>query len=161
MTLFGLLSVWVLVFGIVHSERPLEDGLLSDVDVKNMLQRLVVLEESLEVERQRNNELEKTVNILTTNLEQTKRTFEDKCAALEKQLQNHREERTKLSAKNVAEKTQKRRIYQNNWQRQPVVHGLTPLDSLSKSKNRELDALSIQRRDSTNLKSKLNTFRSL
>ena len=50
MTLFGLLSVWVLVFGIVHSERPLEDGLLSDVDVKNMLQRLVVLEESLEVE---------------------------------------------------------------------------------------------------------------
>lgn len=137
MTLFGLLSVWVSVFGIVHSERPLEDGLLSDVDVKNMLQRLVVLEESLEVERQRNNELEKTVNILTTNLEQTKQTFEDKCAALEKQLQNHREEGTKLSAKNVAEKTQKRRIYQNNWQRQPVVHGLTPLDSLSKSKNRE------------------------
>lgn len=62
MTLFGLLSVWVLVFGIVHSERPLEDGLLSDVDVKNMLQRLVVLEESLEVERQRNNELEKYLN---------------------------------------------------------------------------------------------------
>ena len=158
MTLFGLLSVWVLVFGIVHSESPLKDELVSGVDVKNLL---VLLEESLEVERQRNNELEKTVNILTTNLEQTKRTFEDKCAALEKQLQNHREERTKLSAKNVAEKTQKRRIYQNNWQRQPVVHGLTPLDSLSNSKNRESDALSIQRRDSTNLKSKLNTFRSL
>ncbi|XP_022345419.2 uncharacterized protein LOC111137974 [Crassostrea virginica] len=151
MTLFGLLSVWVLVFGIVHSEMPLE----SDVDVKNLLQRLVVLEESFEVERQRNDELEKTVNILTTNLEQTKRTFEDKCAALEKQLQNHREERTKISAKNVAEKTQRRRTYKNNWQKKPVVDWWTPLDSSSKSKNRDSDALSIQRRDSTNLKKRL------
>ena len=159
MLLFGFLSIWVLLFGIVHSERPLEDGLLSDVDVKNLLQRLVVLEESLEVERQRNNKLEKTVNILTTNLEQTKRTFEEKCAALEKQLQNLLEERTMMSSsKNIEEKTEKWRTFKNNWQRKPVVHSWTPLDSSSKSKNRDSDALSIQRRDSTNLKS--NTFRS-
>ena len=159
MTPFGLFCVLVLVFGIVKSKISLADRLLSDVDVKNLLQRLVVLEESLEVERQRNNKLEKTVNILTTNLEQTKRTFEEKCAALEKQLQNYLEERTMMSSsKNIEEKSEKWRTFKNNWQRKPVVHSWTPLDSSSKSKNRDSDALSIQRRDSTNLKS--NTFRS-
>ena len=46
MTLFGLLCVWVLMFGTVQSERLVDDGMLSDVDVKNMLRRLIVLEES-------------------------------------------------------------------------------------------------------------------
>lgn len=69
------------MFGKVQSERPVDDGLLSDVDVKNMLRRLVVFEESLKVEKQSNDELEKKVNFLTTNLKKKKRTFEDKCAA--------------------------------------------------------------------------------
>ena len=49
MTPFGLFGVWVIVFRIVQSKISLEDGLLSDVDVKKLLQRLAVLEESLKV----------------------------------------------------------------------------------------------------------------
>ena len=51
MTLFGLLSVWFLMFGFVQSKLSLEDWLLSKADVKNLFQRLDALEESLEVEK--------------------------------------------------------------------------------------------------------------
>ena len=96
MKLFGLFGVWVLVFGIVQSKISLEDGLLSDVDVKKLLQRLAVLEESLKVEKERNDRLEKTVNVLATNLEQTKRMFEEKCTGPRKEPQDHQDEGTEL-----------------------------------------------------------------
>ena len=89
MTAFGLFGVWILVFGIVQSNISLEDKLLSDVDVKNLLQRLAVLEESLKVEKERSDRLEKTVNVLATNLEQTKRMFEEKCTGPRKERQDH------------------------------------------------------------------------
>ena len=116
MTLFGLLIVWFLMFEIVQSKLSLEDWLLSNALVKNLVQRLDALEESLEVEKQRNNELENTVNILKSNLENTKQTFEDKYATLEKQFLKLLDEERK-SCKRVAEKTQKKKTYQNDWQR--------------------------------------------
>ena len=116
MTLFGLLIVWFLMFEIVQFNLALEDWLLSNALVKNLVQRLDALEESLEVEKQRNNELENTVNILKSNLENTKQTFEDKYATLEKQFLKLLDEERK-SCKRVAEKTQKKKTYQNDWQR--------------------------------------------
>ena len=101
-TPFGLFGVLVLVFGIVQSKISLEDRLLSDVDVKNLLQRLAVLEESLLVEKERNDRLEKTVNVLATNLEQTKRMFEEKCTGPRK-LSLFGE------SEGIARKTQKRK----------------------------------------------------
>ena len=113
MTPIGLFGVLVLVFGIVHSKISLEDRLLSDVNVKNLLQRLAVLEESLIVEKERNDRLEKTVNVLATNLEQTKRMFEEKCTGPRKEPQDHQGEGTKLSlfgeSEGIARKTQKRK----------------------------------------------------
>ena len=113
MTPFGLFGVWVLVFGIVQSKISLADRVLSDVDVKNLLQRLAVLEESLKVEKERNDKLEKTVNVLATNLEQTKRMFKEKCTGPKEEPQDHQDEGTKLSLfgayEAIAMKTQKRK----------------------------------------------------
>ncbi|XP_078336953.1 uncharacterized protein LOC144626557 [Crassostrea virginica] len=113
MTPFGLFGVLVLVFGFVQSKISLEDRLLSDVDVKNLLQRLAVLEESLIVEKERNDRLEKTVNVLATNLEQTKRMFVEECTGPRKEPQDHQGEETKLSlfgsSEGIARKTQKRK----------------------------------------------------
>ena len=103
MTPFGLFGVWVLVFGIVQSKISLADRLLSDVDVKNLLQRLAVLEESLKVEKERNDKLEKTVNVLATNLEQTKRMFEEKCTGHLGGLRAHKDEGIKLDLSDVSE----------------------------------------------------------
>ncbi|XP_078338849.1 caprin-2-like [Crassostrea virginica] len=71
---------------------PPENVLLSDIDVKNLMQRLVALEESLAIEKERNDQLERSVNSLITELAETKRTFNDKCSTLEKQLQEHHKE---------------------------------------------------------------------
>ena len=98
------------------SEMCIRDRLLSNAHVKNLVQRLDALEGSLEVEKQRNNELKNTVNILKSNLENTKQTFEDKYAALEKQFLKVLDEERK-SCKRVAEKTQKKKTYQKDWQR--------------------------------------------
>nr|XP_022338521.1 uncharacterized protein LOC111134041 [Crassostrea virginica] len=103
MTPFGLFGVWVLVFGIVQSKISLADRVLSDVDVKNLLQRLAVLEESLKVEKERNDKLEKTVNVLATNLEQTKRMFDEKCTGHLGGLRAHKDEGIKHDLSDVSE----------------------------------------------------------
>lgn len=90
-----LFGVWVLVLGMVQCDASPETESLSHFDVKNLMQRVILLEESLRTEKERNNELEGKVNSLVTNLEQTKRTFEDKYAALEKQWQIHQVSETK------------------------------------------------------------------
>ena len=86
---------------------------MSEVDVKNLLQRLAVLEESLKVEKDRNDRVEITVNVLATNLEQTKRMFKEKCTGLRKEPHDHQGEGTKLSlfgaSEAIAMKTQKRK----------------------------------------------------
>ena len=111
MSEFWLFGVWVLVFGMVQCNESPETESLSHVDVKNLMQRVILLEESLRKEKERNDELEEKVNSLVTNLEQIKRTFTDKCSALEKQLQKHQdfETRSGLFTKHqgVENKTQK------------------------------------------------------
>ena len=96
MSQFWLFGVWVLVFGMVQCNVSPETDSLSRVDVKDLMQRVILLEESLRKENERNDELEEKVNFLVTNLEHTKRAFEDKCAALEQQLQRHQDSETKV-----------------------------------------------------------------
>lgn len=123
MALFGL-SVWFLMFGIVQSKLSLEDWLLSNAHVKNLVQRLDLLEESLEKENQRNNKLENTVNILKSNLENTKQTFEEKYAALEKQFLKRQDEGRK-SCKRVAEDSEKENLSERLAKK--TNHGLVDL----------------------------------
>ena len=128
MTPFGLFGVWVLVFGIVQSKISLADRVLSDVDVKNLLQRLAVLEESLKVEKERSDGLDKTVNVLATNLEQTKRMFEEKCTGPRKERQDHQGEGTKLSlfdeSEGIAMKTQKRKTDVSKMKHSAAASGI-------------------------------------
>ena len=103
----------------------------SEVDVKNLMERLIVLEESLKGEKQRNDHLERTVSSLVTELEQTKRTFEDKYLALEMQLQKHLDFKTKdlsHTHKNIVNETQKR-IIPDDIQRKRGVGWLKPKKS--------------------------------
>lgn len=94
-----IFGIWLFVFGFVQCELPPENVLLSDIDVKNLMQRLVALEESLAIEKGRNDRLERSVNSLITELAETKRTFNDKCSALEKQLQEHHKEEKDIRRK--------------------------------------------------------------
>ena len=94
MTLFGLFGIWVLVFWNIQSQILSEDGLLSNVDVKNLLQRMIRLEEYL---KERKDSLQKTVNVLATNFEQTKRVFDEKCKGHGKDCKNIRIKLMRLS----------------------------------------------------------------
>lgn len=130
MQLLGLVlfGVWHLAFGIVHSELPPGNVFESEVDVKDLKERLIMLEKSLKGEKQRNDRLERTVSSLVTELEQTKRTFEDKYLALEMQLQEHLDFKTEdlsHTPKNIANKTQKR-IIPDDKQRKRGVGWLKP-----------------------------------
>ena len=91
MSQFWLFGVWVLVFGTVQCNESPETESLSHVDVKDLMQRVILLEESRRMQQERNDKLEEKLNSLVTKLEQTKRKFEDKCTALEMQLQNHQD----------------------------------------------------------------------
>ena len=107
MSQFWLFGVWILVFGMVQCNVSPETDSLSHVDVKDLMQRVILLEESLRKEKERNDELQEKVNSLVTNLEETKRT----CSALEKQLQEHQDFETRsglfTTHQGVENKTQK------------------------------------------------------
>ena len=113
MPLIWLSGVWFLMFGIVQSAFPPENE-LSEYDVKNLIQRLTVLEELFKVEKERNDHLERNVTYLVSDLEQTKLTFGYKFRELEKKLDLH-QNFTKLefsdSNQEVAVKSQKRENY--------------------------------------------------
>ena len=133
MQLFGLVlfGVWHLAFGIVHSELPPGNMFESEVDVKDLMARLIVLEKSLKGEKQRNDRLERRVSSLVTELEQTKRTFEDKYLALEMQLQeNFKTKDLSHTNKNIANKTQNR-IIPDDKQRKRGVGWSKPKKSAS------------------------------
>lgn len=124
MSQFWLFGVWVLVFGMVQCHESPETESLSYVDVKNLMQRVILLEESLRMEKERNDELEEKVNSLVTNLEQTKRKFEDKCTSLEMKLQKHQDSETKSglfdthhSAENKTQKLKNDHKPFIDWQR--------------------------------------------
>ena len=123
MSQFGLFVVWVLVFGMVHCNVSPETDSLSHVDVKDLMQRMILQEESLRKEKERNNELEEKVNFLVTNLEHTKRTFEDKCASLEQQLQRHQDSETKQSLSNAHHSTADKgqEDHRNNGGNKPLI----------------------------------------
>ena len=67
---------------------------MSNVDVKNLLQRMIRLEEYL---KERKDRLQKTVNVLATNFEQTKRVFDEKCEGHGKDCKNIRIKLMRLS----------------------------------------------------------------
>ena len=124
MSQFWLFGVCVLVFGTVQCNESPETESLSHVNVKDLMQRVILLEESLRMQQERNDKLEEKVNSLVTNLEQTKRKFEDKCTALEMQLQKHQDSETKLglvdthhSAENKTQKIKNDHKPFIDWQR--------------------------------------------
>ena len=61
MSEFWLFGVWVLVFGMVQCNESPETESLCHVDVNNLMQRVILLEESLRKEKERNDELEEKV----------------------------------------------------------------------------------------------------
>ena len=126
MSQFWLFVVWILAFGMIQCNVSPETDSLSHVDIKDLMQRVILLEESLMKEKERNDELEEKVNFLVTNLEHTKRTFEDKCASLEQQLQrhqSHQDSETKQSLSNAHHSTADKgqEDHRNNGGNKPFI----------------------------------------
>ena len=154
MPLIWLSGVWFLMFGIVQSALPPENE-LSEVDVKNLIQRLTVLEELFQVEKERNDHLERKVTYLVSDLEQTKLAFGDKFRELEKKLDLH-QDFTKLefsdSNQEVIAKPQKRENYPQIGRKQ-ITDWQKPWYSAFKTRDSHPESNVLQKKHSTSSQS--------